>query len=793
MQIMARKVFREIIGMKWKAFVVILSFALAIGVYAGLLLMQDSVFASRDALLDDLNYEDFRVSFLGDMPQQLVDGVSKQVTGLDEMTLRLTEDIVIKKGDTNHFARLTGIKLTNDQPSVNQFYYYEGRGFKSNSTEILITKSFANHQNISLGDTVLFKFNQTSISLKVVGIVFSPEYKYDVNPVTGIPEKGTFAAIWMDLGMVQSIFAKKGLVNEAVVTVKEGEDKDVFKSRLIKFLDKNGVPANVIAGTEEADYRTMETDVNALEDSAIAIGIVVLFVAAAVIYDTITKIVKSQKQMIGLFLALGSDKRKIMVHYMEMAIIMTGLGILFSIPLGYVTTYQFTSVYNDVVGLPKLIIKFNLTPFEEPLIIALAVTLFASLTATRGITRMKPVEALEDRSIPFNISGRFSLDKLITNRISKNYLMRIPIRHVLYRRKRTIATAITISIASLLALSALGFMDSMFKQIDDFYTYNVKYDYEVTLVNPINESHFKDVIKNYDSSIYVEQALKEETILRFNGKNESAIFEAYKENTKLRKFNFFKGSLEKGKIAIGKVLAERLGVNVGDKITLALFNYRNLTMVEHKFEVSGITEELLDISVFMHLDEAKSLMGLDGGSRTYLLKADKNEEKLTDDLLNLPIGVQSVLCNHKSKESINYLLEAMLGFILTVVFIGFIVLGLFSINVVVVDTIEREREFVNIRANGGNRWHILKIIATQIYLIAIITIALDFVIVPPTTKFLIDQTAKDFMSVKMFIKLLTYIYGAIVTFAGLFVGVWMAVRYVIKLILAIVIRIRFES
>ncbi len=794
MNMMHKKLLRELVGMKWKALVVIFSFALAISLYAGLLLMQDSIFASRDSELEKLNYEDFRISFLGDIPQVQVQNFSAGLENVDAYSFRLAEDIVIEIAGKNYFSRITGINLVENQPSVNKFHYFEGTAFQKGSNEILLTSSFANANGINVGDSIDFKFNNTQYELKVVGIVFSPEYKYNVNPVTGIPEPGSFAPIWISMDTLQKIFQKEGMINEIAVKLKDHSDIASVKSHLSTTFKKNGIPATIIEGKEEADYRTMQTDVDALEETAIAIGVVVLFVAATVIYDTVTKIIKSQKQMIGLFLSLGADRKSIMMHYVQMSLLMTGAGIVLSFPLGYVITFSFVEEYNNVIGLPEIIIKFNFQPFTEPILLALVTTVFAAIVGTWSLTRMKPVEALEDRNIPFPVKKKWSVENTLFRVGKIGYTLRIPLRHVLYRRRRTVLTAITISVASLLALSSLGFMDSMFKQIDNYYLGNVKYDYEVTLAAPLDVSHVKDVIHDYNPSFEVEEGIKSETLVTFDGNNETAILEAYVPSSKMRSISVAEGRFVEGQIVIGKVLAERLNAWVGDTVNLTLFNFQTFTAETRNFRISGIAEELLDISVFLSYDIAETIMGLDGKSMTFYLKGPEiDAEKLTRDLLDLSIGVQSVLSKEKSRESILTLMEALLGFIGAIVVIGFLVLALFSINVVVVDTIEREREFVNIRANGGTSLHIFKIVATQIYLIAILTIGLNFVIVPPVTESLVTETAADFMTIKTFISPLTYVIGSIITFLGLFVGVWLAVRYIRKIILAVAIRIRFEN
>ncbi len=794
MKIIHKKLMRELFGMKWKALVVILSFALAISLYGGLLLMQDSIFASRDAQLEKLDYEDFRISFLGDTPMAQVENFSADLDSIRAFDFRLAEDIVIKVSGENYFSRVTGISLNGNQPIVNKFHFFDGKAFRPNSNEIIITKSFAEPNNLKLGDTIDFNFNKTTYQFKIVGIVFSPEYKYNVNPVTGIPEPGSFAPIWISLDTLQSIFSKEGFINEIAVKVKEGSDIQHIKSTLSSYFKQRGIPATIIEGKEEADYRTMQTDIEALEETAIAIGVVVLFVAATVIYDTVTKIIHSQKQMIGLFMSLGADKKSIVFHYIQMSLLMTFGGIILSLPLGYVITYAFVEEYNSVIGLPEIVVKFNLQPFLEPIGLAVVISLLAAIVGTWSILRLKPVEALEDRSIPFPVKRKYSIENSIFKVAKVGYILRIPLRHVLYRRRRTILTALTISVASLLALSSLGFMDSMFKQIDDYYLGNVKYDYEITLSGPLPISHVKNVLKDYNPSFKVEEGIKSETLVTFDGNNETAILEAYVPNTQMRSISIGEGKFIDGQIVIGKVLATRLNAKIGDSLNLTLLNFQKFSAETRTFRISGISEELLDISVFMSYQQAEEMMGLEGRSMTFYLKAPGvDPEKLTKDLLDLPIGVQSVLSKEKSRNSILTLMQALLGFIGAIVVIGFLVLALFSINVVVVDTIEREREFVNIRANGGSTFHIFKIVATQIYLIAILTIGLNFIIVPPVTDSLVTETASDFMTIKTFIAPLTYIIGTIVTFLGLLVGVWLAVRYIRKLILAIAIRLRFES
>ena len=139
------------------------------------------------------------------------------------------------------------------------------------------------------------------------------------------------------------------------------------------------------------------------------------------------------------------------------------------------------------------------------------------------------------------------------------------------------------------------------------------------------------------------------------------------------------------------------------------------------------------------------------------------------------------------------LMSALLGFLLFIVFIGFLVLALFSVNAVVIDTMERQREFVNIRANGGTKATIFKLIGIQIYSVVFLSFLFNFILVPPVTKALINTTTEDFATFKTTINPATYFYGLIVIVFGISVGVWLAIRFVMKLHLAEAIRAKFQT
>ncbi len=797
MNILSRKMIRELWKMKFRAILIVLSIALAISMYGGLLLMKSNAMHSLETGLAQYNYEDAGFRFFGYPYISNVSDIAPHINNINQFDYRLSLKTIVHTNNEDFSGIIHGIDKTH-HPYVNDINIIDGSFFDINkSDQVIVELHFAKLQNISVGDTIHIKTGGKTLAKNVIGIAFSPEYKYVVNPNTGFPEPGTYSPLWMDIDEVQSLLHFGEVINEFFITVKDKSKLDTTIQKIDNYLENKGMSAISCKGVDEADYVMMVGDVGAIDSFAKSFSIIVLIVAVFIIYDAITKLIASQKTLIGIMRAMGAKKSKIMLHYQSFGIFLSTLGIIIGIPLGYLITYGFVEGYTSYMSLNFVEISdFNLLIFLPSIVLAYIMAIVTGFLATGKITKLEPVDAIADRKMESGFKGAKIVDYIFSsiNKRSK-YTTIIPIRHIFGRKRRSILTALTIAIAALIIMTSFGFIDSFNNQMNAYFNSYNKSKLNVFLTQPVDLNDYSDVldgingIKQYEG--YVMQGVEIQT----ESNNFTTALYAYSQSSSIRNVQVPIGNFSKDDFVIGSAIAYKYNISIGDKLIVKGVNFTDYSPINHTYTVKGISKELFDIYVFLHLLKSQNDFGLNKNitSIAITLNSDADISSIKKAILQSDLPVESLQDIQQSITAFNTLIQGLFAVLGIALLIGFFVLLVISLNVILLDIMERDREFVNIRTAGGSRWKITKVIVLQTLLLFIIMLILIYFISPLATKWLIDETMATFGTLEVFISFASYIMGGFITFIGLGTGLYFAIKHVMNISLVLLTRLRFRT
>lgn len=791
MTYMFRKFVRELWGMKFRGIVIILSIGLSVGIYGGLLLVKENAFASRDDIFEKTNYEDGRIVLYNSVDLNSIKTVLTNVEHIKQLDFRLSVDVTVFFNGHSYPSLLHNILETNES-NINGFVMKAGDVNTISKHKLIVEKRFTDANNLEVGDKISIKYGNFSYSTDIGGIAFAPEHMYSMNPITSLPERGVFAPIWFSLDYLTSVLHLPLIINEILFKVDNLNNLDTTINDLLQTLQQNGIQGYGIRFDKELDFTMMKEDVGTLDKFAVAIGVIILLVAIFVIFDSIMKIIATQTQMIGILRALGATTSTLMIHYVSYGMVLTGLGVLIGLPIGYGITLSSTSIFVEAIGFKVTTSVFRFSAFAPSILLALNVALLGSVLSTIKVIHIEPAEAITNQTIK-KFSRKYIVEGLF-DRISINkYSTKIPVRNVFRRRRRSLLTAITIAMSALLILTSFGFLDSFFHQMDGFYEKNSVADMEMSFTDPIPISVLADQMNKVTGVQTYEGMVRQAAYVYGTSANESTVIYAYQRDTVMRHYTFKEGSLIAGQIAIGQILARKLDVNVGDTITLLTRGKTIFDIIERDYRISGITEEFFDNFVFMDLKTLQADFQYGEMINTVAIKVGGTSDNVVSQLYNTDLPIANIINLEQSKDSFKSLMEAVIGFAYFVIGLGVLVLILFSLNVIVMDIMERQREFINIRISGGTVGVITKIIGLQILLISILVLVLDFFLTPVFSSFLIDQTMKNMAYVGFYMKLVSYVMSFLSILVGIFVGLFTAITNVIRMNIVETMRLRFKN
>ena len=324
-----------------------------------------------------------------------------------------------------------------------------------------------------------------------------------------------------------------------------------------------------------------------------------LLVAALVCITTMTRMVEEERTQIGTFKALGYRNgaivRKYLVYAGSAAIVGCGLGVT----LGSII---FPTILWDIYGLllnlmPNVVLKVN-----WPLCIAVVsaysvVMLFVTWYCCRIALREAPAELIRPKS---PTSGKKILLEYVPFWKKIGFLNKVMLRNVFRYRQRILMMFVGIGGCTALLLTGYGLRDSIVNIAADQFKNVTIYDMQIYFANGQSQQEqdaFREELKKEVEGIHFYHQASVD--LNF-GSNTSELYMIVSDEG-IKNYIVFERNGEEVKLpGVNEVVltigvAERMGVSVGDVVTL-----RNADMRELEVTVSGIFDNQVNNYAFVN-------------------------------------------------------------------------------------------------------------------------------------------------------------------------------------------------
>ncbi len=795
MGILTKKIFRDLKANKGRSISIVLILAVSTGLYGGLLLMHINTINTFDKLEEDTALEDVRYSL-----NEFVNIENLTLDGIDNIKawdsrISLLTSLRLEEGSKEIFtAPIYGV-ADDKLPSVNNFLLQSGDYFDTNkNNEILVITQFVSNNDLKIGDQIFLDTPFGSKELKLKGEILSPEYIYNINPISGLPDLIGLASSWLAIDEMRTNFGlPDNVVNEILVRFDSNISDDLKKQLINEIKDEIVKIAPFVSYTlveDEGEQTMKDADIGSLDEFARVFGIIILMLALFVMYDNVSKLIASQRNYIGTMRALGGHKSVVTSHYTKMSMVLASIGVTLGVPFGIKIGEEMVVKYASILGIPAPVTDFYAEPFIESIAINLFLAFLVSFISSIAASKIDPREAMASSFVTMVFNAKPIIEK-ITSKIPglNTPSMTIPIRTVFRQRRRTILTVFTYAISMLLVISSIGFMDSFNYAIDDNYANIQTYDMEAHFITPILPDDIATVLDNVDGIQKIE--FFSTTMTEIDNFNKSVMIEAFPENTTLRKFNIVEGvstGLGDDGLVMGSILADELNMTVGD----------DLTFFNNTFEIRGITSELLAEKIFLRLDTLQDILHHDNNVTSVYIKANDNIDfdglkDIKNDIIDTSLPVAIIIVNEEVKDSINFMIQGLMALIAIMILIGFGTVLLLSFNTIVLEIMSREMEFINLRTLGAGRWKVFRVIAIQALLISFMGSILAIPVSYNVSIWIMKELVGDLMIIPVYIKPESYLTGIMSAVLASSVGVYAAYRRIMSIDLANAMRIRMAN
>jgi len=282
--------------------------------------------------------------------------------------------------------------------------------------------------------------------LRVVGAGQSPEYFLVTGGQGGMPflSQKSYGVLFASLHTAQQVTGAAGRVNDLVLTLRPGADRDSVRQELRQALETMAPPlAATVSTRDDIDaYRILYDDIDGDAQLWRVIALLVLLGAAL---NLTSRVVAAQRREIGIGMALGVPSRLLAVRPLlfgaQIALLGVGLGML----VGWALGIPLRGVFVDLLPLRIWRTPLQVDMFAQAAALGFALPFAAVAWPVWRALRVQPVQAIRVGHLAARGGGLAPLLRRL--RLPGHGYRQIPMRNVLRTPRRTALTALGIAAA----------------------------------------------------------------------------------------------------------------------------------------------------------------------------------------------------------------------------------------------------------------------------------------------------------------------------------------------------------
>lgn len=449
--------------------------ALGTGLFTGLGSMEAWRVASNDTSFALLRVHDLRVELpegayveRGRLEGAVAEtSVGGQVEAAEERLIVPTQlDVATDDGDVLVPGKVVGSGDAEGDLSVDAINVSAGRsldGRDVSAGRVMLEAGFAKELGLPPSGSV----QVGGRTVEYVGHAQTPEQFYLTEGEGGLVLPGGFAFVYAPLAVAGDLTGHSGEVNDLVLRLEPGVDRDLAAAELQAGLDEAlpGVGTTVTTTEDIGAYRVLYRDAQGDQELMNVFAALVLAGAALAAFNLISRIVESQRREIGIGRALGASSLRVAVRPMLLGLEIAVLGVVLGVLAGFVIQGLLADVLADgLPGLPVIESPFQVSVFVRGALVGLVVIILATLIPVWRGVRVPPITAIRTTSLTASRAGAVTLAKRL--RLPGGSVAQMPVRSVLRAPRRTFVTALGLAAVIAVVVALLGAVDAFVDLVD---------------------------------------------------------------------------------------------------------------------------------------------------------------------------------------------------------------------------------------------------------------------------------------------------------------------------------------
>ncbi len=713
-----RKLWRDLNRMKGQAFAVALVMACGLA----MMIMARSLIKSLDTTRREY-YESNRFADvfanLKRAPNALADRV-RALPGVAEVQVGISMQVTLDiAGLAEPASGLVRSLPDFGQPELNQLFLRTGQWLSAERRgEALVGEAFAVANQLRPGDTVTMLLNGRRQTLRIAGIVLSPEFIFESRPGAALPDNRTYGIFWMRYSDVAAAFDLDGAFNFVSLTLEPGAVERLVIAALDRLLTPYG-GRGAYGRSDHPSHIRVSDEIRVLKALSIGFPVVFLSVAAFMTNSILSRLLNLQREQIAILKAFGFGNRQIAVHYLKFAFVMvaggTVLGCLGGIGLGLRLVHLYTAFFR----FPELNFMLNESALSVALLVCAGAALAGVFSAVRRAARLPPAEAMRPEP-PADYRPALVERTGIAHWLSHTF--RIAVRNIERRPMQALFTVAGLSLATGILVVPNAFRDSVSYVLDYQWDTLQQQDLSVGLVEPAHAA-VNHLFRRLPGVVTMEPFRTAFVRIRngphqrqlpLQGQLPSALHNRVIDQDDHRIVLPTQG------VVLSSKLAEALQARLGDDLVIDVLEGKRPTLI---LPLVGLSEDLAGVAAYTDLHSLNRLLGegdiVSGAS--FCLDANRQADFLRA-LKDIP-RVSWVAIKKSLRENFRNTTAASIGLFQKVYMVLAMIVSFGVVyNNARISLAERARELATLRVIGFSRREVGGVLLTELSVLALLAL-----------------------------------------------------------------------
>jgi putative ABC transport system permease protein len=648
------------------------------------------------------------------------------------------------------------------QPGVNRLVLRSGRmPDPRRPDEVVANEAFVTASRLAPGDTLSALLYGNQIKLRLVGTVLSPEYVYAVPPGQIFPDNRRFGTLWMGRASLAAALDLTDAFNELLVREAPGAQRGEVIRRLDLILAAYG-GAGAYGRDLQVSDRFVTSEIDQLATTVEILPPIFLLVAAFLLNMVLARLVDTEREVIGLLKAFGYRNRDVMLHYAQLALLLSLGGLLIGFVFGTWLGRALAGLYQDFYTFPFLHFHAGFDIYLMAVGATLAAVLAGAAMAVRRAAGLTPAEAMRPPTPP-DFSGRATT---LVSAAGPDEPTRMILRGLVRRPFRSGMSVLGLSAALALYIASASATDNVDRMIELTFDQGKREDVTVNFAEA-RDARALHALERLPGVIRVEPFRSVPAALSFGHRTQREGLSGAEAGADLSRLIDLKGQVieppPQGALISGR-LARQLGIESGQTIRAAVTEGER---PEITLRIAGIVESPLGAAAYLERSTLNRLLHEgDVISGAYLQVDPRELPHLYAVLKQAPL-VAGVTVQEAVLRGIRDTVAANMG-IITLFNTGFaalIVLGVVY-NSGRISLSERARDLASLRVLGFRRDEVSFVLLGEQALLLIASLPIGISMGIALSRYMSQQFSSDLFTIPFQVNLSTLAEGVLVIAAA---------------------------